>query len=64
MRENERLVTADADGWVVVWNVSTRRPVAVWKAHEGAVMNVAEWKGRILTFVFSTSYSSSIILHI
>lgn len=50
-RGNERLVTADADGWVVVWNVTTRRPVSVWKAHEGAVMNVAEWGGRLLTFV-------------
>lgn len=44
-------MTADADGWVVVWNTGTRRPVAVWKAHEGAVMNVAEWGGRILTLV-------------
>lgn len=51
-RGNERLVTADADGWVVMWNVATRRPVSVWKAHEGAVMNVAEWGGRLLTFVF------------
>lgn len=51
VRENERLVTADADGWVVLWKVATRRPVSVWKAHEGAVMRVAEWRGRILTFV-------------
>ncbi len=40
---NSRLITADADGWVVLWNVATRRPLAVWKAHENAVLAVAEW---------------------
>ncbi|KAH0602765.1 uncharacterized protein H6S33_008415 [Morchella sextelata] len=48
-RDNERIITADADGWVVVWNVGTRRPVAVWKAHEGTVMNVVGWDGKIIT---------------
>lgn len=56
VRENERLVTADADGWVVLWKVATRRPVSVWKAHEGAVMRVAEWRGRILTCVLSSPW--------
>lgn len=50
-RDNERIITADADGWVVVWNVGTRRPVAVWKAHEGTVMNVVGWDGKIITWV-------------
>lgn len=48
-RDNERLITADADGWVVVWNVGTRRPVAVWKAHDGTLMNVVGWDGKIIT---------------
>ncbi|KAL1967998.1 hypothetical protein VTN77DRAFT_2415 [Rasamsonia byssochlamydoides] len=38
--ENSRLVSADADGWVVIWNVVTKRPRVVWKAHEGAVLEV------------------------
>jgi WD40 repeat protein len=37
---NARLVSADADGWVVVWDMTTKRPRAVWRAHEGAVLEV------------------------
>ncbi|KAI9375800.1 WD40-repeat-containing domain protein [Aspergillus egyptiacus] len=37
---NLRLVSGDADGWIVVWDLVFKRPVAVWKAHEGAVLEV------------------------
>ncbi|KAH8705456.1 WD repeat protein [Talaromyces proteolyticus] len=37
---NTRLISADAEGWIVVWDVTTKRPRAVWKAHEGAVLEV------------------------
>ncbi|CRG84371.1 ASTRA-associated protein 1 [Talaromyces islandicus] len=37
---NTRLISADADGWVVIWDVITKRTRAVWKAHEGAVLEV------------------------
>ena len=35
---NSRLVSGDAEGWIVIWSMMTKRPVAVWKAHEGAVL--------------------------
>lgn len=38
--QNLRLVSGDADGWIIVWDLVTKRPVAVWKAHEGAVLEV------------------------
>lgn len=38
--QNARLVSGDADGWTIVWNTTTKRPTAVWKAHEGAILNV------------------------
>ncbi|KAL3492798.1 WD40-repeat-containing domain protein [Aspergillus germanicus] len=38
--KNLRLVSGDADGWIVVWDLIFKRPVAVWKAHEGAVLEV------------------------
>lgn len=38
--QNLRLVSGDADGWIVVWDLIFKRPVAVWKAHEGAVLEV------------------------
>lgn len=35
---NEHLLSGDADGWVVIWSLVTKRPTAVWKAHEGAIL--------------------------
>ncbi|KAK6495444.1 ASTRA complex subunit [Arthrobotrys musiformis] len=43
-RSNSRLVSADAEGWVVLWDLPTRRPVAVWRAHDSAVLGVADWE--------------------
>ncbi|KAK2780934.1 ASTRA complex subunit [Emmonsiellopsis sp. PD_33] len=38
--KNSRLISGDGDGWVIVWNMTTKRAVAVWKAHESAVLDV------------------------
>ncbi|CAZ83786.1 unnamed protein product [Tuber melanosporum] len=46
---NTRLATADASGWVILWSLSTRRATAVWKAHEGSVLKVDDWDGKIIT---------------
>ncbi|KAF2129470.1 WD40 repeat-like protein [Dothidotthia symphoricarpi CBS 119687] len=43
VRQNTRLLTGDADGWVVFWKVETKRALAVWKAHDGAILGTAEW---------------------
>lgn len=43
IRENARLVTGDVEGWVVLWNLSVKRPTAVWRAHEGAILGVSAW---------------------
>ena len=39
-----RLVTGDADGFVVVWDLTIVRPRAVWQAHEGALLGIKGWK--------------------
>lgn len=50
LRHNSRLLTGDADGWVVVWNLSTRRPVTVWRAHQGPILALSEWPSeRVIT---------------
>ncbi|KAJ5213730.1 hypothetical protein N7449_000899 [Penicillium cf. viridicatum] len=36
--QNLRLVSGDANGWIVVWDLVTKRPVTAWKAHEGAIL--------------------------
>ncbi|KAA8652449.1 hypothetical protein EYZ11_005078 [Aspergillus tanneri] len=37
---NLRLISGDANGWIVIWDLVSKRPVAVWKAHEGALLEV------------------------
>ncbi|KAL3452065.1 WD40-repeat-containing domain protein [Aspergillus insuetus] len=53
--KNLRLVSGDADGWIVVWDLVFKRPVAVWKAHEGAVLEVKGFTlgGGLVTEVFT-----------
>lgn len=43
MRQNMRLVTGDADGWIVIWSLATKRAVAVWRAHEGTLLGARSW---------------------
>lgn len=51
IRNNLFLLTGDADGWVVVWDLLTRRPVVVWRAHKTALLGAAEWGAdKIITY--------------
>jgi len=43
IRSNSRLVTGDAEGWIVLWSLASKRPVAVWKAHKGAILGATAW---------------------
>jgi ASTRA-associated protein 1 len=43
VRQNSRLLTGDADGFVVFWKLETKRPLAVWQAHQGAILGTGEW---------------------
>ena len=44
---NCHLLTGDADGYIVSWSLTSKRPVASWKAHESAVLGLA-WLGEDL----------------
>lgn len=43
IRGNERLITGDAEGYVVLWDLTIMRPKAVWRAHENAILGVRGW---------------------
>ncbi|KAK6441007.1 Astra associated protein 1 Asa1 [Oleoguttula sp. CCFEE 5521] len=43
LRRNSRLLTGDADGWVILWDVPIKRPVAVWRAHAQTILGVGVW---------------------
>ncbi|KAK4121632.1 WD40 repeat-like protein [Parathielavia appendiculata] len=50
VRGNDRLLTGDADGFVVAWDLTTMRPRAVWQAHGNAILGIAAWDHyRIIT---------------
>ena len=50
VHQNTRLITGDADGWVIYWKLETKRALAVWKGHNGAILGTAEWgRDKIIT---------------
>lgn len=52
LRSNSRLITGDAEGWVVLWNMVTRRPAAVWRPHTAAILGLGAWgDDKIITWV-------------
>lgn len=52
VRHNQRLATGDAAGFVVLWDLSIRRPTVVWRAHSNAILGIADWDGdKIITYV-------------
>jgi WD40 repeat protein len=55
IRGNKRLVTGDAEGFVIVWDLTILRARAVWKAHQKAILGIREWgTDKIITFVIPT----------
>lgn len=60
--QNLRLVSGDANGWIVVWNLVTKRPVAAWKAHEGAILEArGSDAGSGATEIYTYDDSSTLI---
>lgn len=50
VRNNERLLTGDSDGFVVAWDLTIMRPRAVWQAHTASILGIAGWgHDRIIT---------------
>lgn len=50
IRRNARLVTGDADGFVIAWDLTIMRSRAVWQAHSSALLGIAGWgEDRIIT---------------
>ncbi|THV85500.1 WD40 repeat-like protein [Aureobasidium pullulans] len=43
VRHNTRLLTGDAEGWLILWNLASKRPVAVWRGHAAAILAVSTW---------------------
>ncbi|KAF2208922.1 hypothetical protein CERZMDRAFT_48208 [Cercospora zeae-maydis SCOH1-5] len=49
-RRNTRLLTGDANGWAVLWKISSKRAVAVWRPHNNTILGVGSWdEDKIIT---------------
>jgi hypothetical protein len=45
-----RLLTGDADGWVILWHTTSKRAVVVWRAHNHSILGFAAWaQDKIIT---------------
>ena len=42
---NASLASGDSDGWLIIWSLSSKRPVAVWKAHDAGILQIQHWPG-------------------
>jgi WD40 repeat protein len=60
IRNNERLLTGDADGFVVAWDLGIMRPRAVWKPHEKPILGLSGWDDdKVITIATEEITSSS-----
>ncbi|KAK4574733.1 Astra associated protein 1 Asa1 [Recurvomyces mirabilis] len=41
--DNKYLISGDADGWIIIWDMPIKRPVGVWQAHKGAILGIRSW---------------------
>jgi WD40 repeat protein len=51
--QNLRLVSGDADGWIVVWDMVTKRSIVSWKAHQSAVLEVKAFQFGSVTEIYT-----------
>ena len=60
LQQNSRILTGDAEGWVILWDIAIKRPLVVWKPHGGTVLELGSWGEdgeNIITFVGMTQSS-------
>lgn len=63
IRRNERLATGDAEGFVILWDLTIVRPRAVWRAHENAILGIAGWgNDKLITYVSIWSICHALFL--
>ena len=50
LKSNLWLLSGDAEGYIVLWTLTIKRPLAVWKAHEGSILGLGIWgSDRLIT---------------
>lgn len=47
-RTHKKPNNSDGDGWIVIWQMRTRRPILKWKAHKDNCLKVTTLKNNTL----------------
>ena len=56
-RNNLRLLSGDAEGWVILWSVTIKRAVVVWRPHTAPILGLGSWaEDKIITLVLQNSW--------
>ena len=45
---NTTLYAGDQDGFISITDLRTRRVITQWKAHQGGILGVEEWQGKLV----------------
>lgn len=43
IRGNRRLLSGDADGFVILWDIVSKRARVVWRAHQKSILALGAW---------------------
>ncbi|QDS73420.1 hypothetical protein FKW77_008398 [Venturia effusa] len=63
IRGNRRLLTGDADGFVVSWDIVSKRPKVVWRAHLKAILGLEGWgEDRVVSSTYTTPEATNSVL--
>ncbi|KAI8994471.1 WD40-repeat-containing domain protein [Pilobolus umbonatus] len=47
--EDEYFTSCDADGWIIIWRMRTKRPILKWKGHEDSCLKVTVNNGLLIS---------------
>lgn len=50
---NSCLYAGDQDGVITITDLKSRRTITSWKAHEGGVLSLVEWEGKLIRWVLT-----------
>ncbi|CAG8433211.1 523_t:CDS:2 [Ambispora gerdemannii] len=48
-QNNKRLLSGDAEGNIIIWDMKIRRPLLKFKAHHEGILNISTWKDFLIS---------------
>ncbi|CAG8503430.1 1634_t:CDS:10 [Ambispora leptoticha] len=48
-RNNKRLLSGDAEGNIIIWDMKIRRPILKYRAHREGILNISTWQDFLIS---------------